>query len=113
MDVSELNIMNNQKEAFLKMLEGYSYKKGSLTDYRRVLNKLIEYMCKHEVQAYSAEIGEGFINDTIITNNKGSTRISFSKTVVRRFDEFLSGKEYKFREKTKPLSCCQLIISHS
>jgi len=103
MDVSELNIMNNQKEAFLKMLEGYSYKKGSLTDYRRVLNKLIEYMCKHEVQAYSAEIGEGFINDTIITNNKGSTRISFSKTVVRRFNEFLSGKEYKFREKNETI----------
>lgn len=103
MDVSKLNTMNKQKEAFLKMLEDYAYKKGSLADYRRVLNKLIEYMFKHEVQVYSAEIGEDFINDAIITNNKGSTCISFSKTVIRRFNDFISGKDYKFREKNESI----------
>lgn len=81
-------------DKFLKYLEAKAYNKLTLINYRRTLKKIEPYMCEHDINTYTTEVGVRYYEDYLADNEIGNIRKRAILTAIRRLNDFHSGREY-------------------
>lgn len=84
-------IFQELAEKVINQLKEQHYKDSSLDIYRRIYNRVFQFMEQNGISEYTAETGKAFLD---ITNVSKSTFASYS-CAVRRLNDYITGKPYR------------------
>jgi site-specific recombinase XerD len=86
-------------DGLLFQLQGMSYRKNTLYNYRNILNSISTFMCKSAINEYSAEVGQRFLYNYFSTHKIDSNFQKSIKTVIRRLNDFYECTSYSIQKK--------------
>lgn len=94
------------RSGLLGFLQEKSYGADTLSNYRRKLNQLAEYMIESGINSYKPSVGQQFIDDYLHTHYLSRSGGQFLRTVIRRLDDFIVG-DYRLQIKAEPVQLSQ------
>ena len=88
-------------DLFIQFLESKSYKKSTLINYRKTLEKIGLYMKVCSISNYSEDVGLEYYNRYIHEHKLGTSRQAAIHTVIHRLNDFYLSNEYFLQAITK------------
>ena len=86
---------------FIQFLESKSYKKSTLINYRKTLEKIDLYMKVYSISNYSDKVGLQYYDCYIHEHKLGLSRQAAIRTAIRRFNDFYLRNEYTLQQRTE------------
>lgn len=76
-------------DAVISQLQKQGYSESSIANYRRIYTRLHGFMCQHDTESYSEEIGQAFL-DSLRNDDPAAYAVA-----IRRINDCANGKPYR------------------
>lgn len=86
--------------AVLDQLRFQRYMESTLTDYRRIYNRIHVFLSEHGTDIYTHELGKAFIDGSKV----GKSALSSYVCAVRRLDDYIDGKPYRYHHENQKVT---------
>ncbi|ATW26038.1 tyrosine-type recombinase/integrase [Candidatus Formimonas warabiya] len=90
--------LEGQIKKFLTAMKGRGYSETTLKSYQSFLRKACSFMEQNGTLSYTKEYSEMFLTDILSELPLSESYKKHTRTAVRRFNEYLSGSPYAYRQ---------------